>query len=1182
MLGTALPVTVAAEEQAIIVTSTTDSGPGTFREALLQATTGATITFDPSVFPPDNPTTISVLAPLPELTQGQVTVDASDSGVILDGSQIPRGDATDGLIVASHGNVIRGLQILRFSASGVVIMRGSQGNTIGGDRTIGMGPTGQGNVISENAQQGITIRDSETGHNVVTGNYIGTDPAGSLAWGNGNHGIMIQRSANNIVGGTVPGERNVISGNRGAGVRIEYPESMDNVVIGNHIGTDTSGTIALGADSDGGAHIAWGASQNRVGGVAEGEGNLISGNDGVAGGVAIEGLGTDHNLVLGNLIGTDASGTASMGNAFHGVTIGGGAQQNLIGGATAAERNIISGSAWDGVLIHDSDTMYNIVSGNYIGTDVSGTAPIPNGSFGVNLETAAQHNIIGGDGAGEGNVISGNLSGGVNVSGSEVGANVISGNYIGTDANGTASLGNVGPGITISSNARNNVVGGTTQEEGNLISGNVGDGVIIASTGTISNYVLGNRVGTNAAGSAALGNTVDGIWIGDDAQHNVIGGSKPGEGNLISGNGNNGVVIDGSGTRYNTVSGNFIGTDVTGNKAVGNENHGVVLAWGAHNNLVGGATPGERNVISGNYRVGVNLANPGTVSNTIAGNYIGTDLTGTRAIGNRESGVYLGEGAQHNLIGGESLPEGNIISGNLDSGVRLADSDTMRNVITGNHIGTDLSGQVALGNEGHGVAVHDGAGPNTIGPRNTIAYNGANGVEVQGSDAVGNSITANSIHNNDGVGIRNWEGGNLELPPPTITRAGTRVIRGTAPPSSEVEIFFFDEESIQTYEGNTAADASGDFVFTIPAGRSIGPNVTATTIDREGNTSQFSSPRSPQSPVVTRELPGIVGPAQVSTEPSVVGTNLGLALFCVLFFGVTSTVFNSILKDYRDELFGAFAKSIPRSITDILSRTVPSMPRMADKGTGWFLITWLILLCVTSFIVSFLDPQLEVFSPDRLGLLITLFVSAMVVSGLEMDSDVYAHRRWAPTSRPETGVQWIGLAIAVGCVLLSRALDFRPGYLYGIVGAMYLLPKPTGIVNSGKRAIFVLLMLFLGGLVFWLASAFLPPSFAELEPLLLTAFLMCLQGVFFALIPMDITDGGDIWSWKRTMWFALFSIVFFCFYHFLLNPNASDVQALRQNGVQTLLILIAVFGLATLSLWVLLPFRLGRRSTNAQ
>jgi hypothetical protein len=1047
-LGVVMPLNATDEEPVTVVTSTADSGPGSLRQALIQASSGMIITFDPSVFPPSNPSSIVVLSRLPEVSQDGVTVDASDAGVVLDGSHLPQGEVVDGLTLSSDGNTIRGLQLLRFPGSGLVIRSGAQDNTIGGDRTLGVGPTGQGNLLSENGEQGISLR-------------------GPL---------------------------------------------------------------------------------------------------------------TSENLLIGNLIGTDVTGEAALGNMGHGIAIVEGAQHNSIGGTQLKDLNVISGNDGSGVHIHGQGTMYNIVRGNHIGIDVTGSSPIPNGNFGVDLGDTAKNNYIGGDRTGAGNIISGNRAGGVNVAGIGVDDNTISGNFIGLDASGSRIVSNGDVGVIISKGS-GNLVGGDRPEERNVISGNLG-GVNIAGSGAVSNVVAANYIGTDAAGTQALGNQLDGIWIGEYAQYNVVGGSQPGEGNLISGNGNNGVVIDGVGTTNNLVIGNFIGPDLTGMKPLGNENIGVVLAWGATNNRVGGETSGERNVISDNGNVGISIANPGTTSNTVAGNHIGTDLTGIRPLGNRGSGVDLNDGAQHNVIGGGSSSARNLISGNAGSGVGIGDSGTMWNVITGNYIGTDINGKEALGNDLHGVSIHDGAGSNTIGPRNIIAHNGRHGVDVQSAGSVGNSITANSIHNNGGIGIRNRAGGNKELSPPAISHTGTRVLQGTSSPSTNVEVFFVDDESVQTYQGTTEAEDTGEFVFVIPAGRSIGVHVTATSTDRNGNTSQFSPQQSPRSPVMTREIPGIVGPAQVSTKPEVVGTNLILALFCVLFFGATSTVFNSVLKDYRDELLGFLSKLIPKSTTDAISRTLPPLHEMWDRGRGWFLLIWLMVLLVTSLIESFLDPDLEVFSPERIGLLATLFVSALIVSGFELGLDVYAHRRWGPTSQPQTRVQWIGLIIAVGCVLLSRALDFKPGYLYGIVGAVYLLPELAGVSNCGRRAVFILLTLFLGGLVFWVTSGFIPPALVELEPILLTSFLMCLQGVFFALIPLDFTDGGAVWSWKRVIWIALFSVVFFCFYHFLLNPDASDVQALRQNGVQTLLILVGVYGLATFSLWILLPFRLGRRTSN--
>ncbi|HUS70495.1 MAG TPA: hypothetical protein VM075_06950, partial [Anaerolineae bacterium] len=167
--ATRSPIPPALQTHSITVTSAADSGPGTLREALSQAPPGALITFDPTVFPPDNPATIFILSALPELAQGQLTIDGSNAGVILDGSQAPRTPPVPGLMVASPGNVLQGLQILRFSGGGIILERGARDNTIGGDRTKGTGPTGQGNLISGNGESGVTMKGVGTNNNVVSG-----------------------------------------------------------------------------------------------------------------------------------------------------------------------------------------------------------------------------------------------------------------------------------------------------------------------------------------------------------------------------------------------------------------------------------------------------------------------------------------------------------------------------------------------------------------------------------------------------------------------------------------------------------------------------------------------------------------------------------------------------------------------------------------------------------------------------------------------------------------------------------------------------------------------------------------------------------------------------------------------------------------------------------------------------
>jgi len=186
------------EGHIIMVNSTDDSGPGTLRQALLDAETGDTITFDAAVFPPHAPVAVYVDSELPHIGQGNLTIDASNAGVILDGSNVSK-DWTVGLQILSNRNTVMGLQISNFSGAGIVLSGGAQYNTIGGEPGIGSGPVGQGNLISNN-ETGIGLWGTATSFNTITGNLIGTDATGRHSLSN-SMGIYISEGAShNTIG----------------------------------------------------------------------------------------------------------------------------------------------------------------------------------------------------------------------------------------------------------------------------------------------------------------------------------------------------------------------------------------------------------------------------------------------------------------------------------------------------------------------------------------------------------------------------------------------------------------------------------------------------------------------------------------------------------------------------------------------------------------------------------------------------------------------------------------------------------------------------------------------------------------------------------------------------------------------------------------------------------------------
>lgn len=388
-------------------------------------------------------------------------------------------------------------------------------------------------------------------------------------------------------------------------------------------------------------------------------------------------------------------------------------------------------------------------------------------------------------------------------------------------------------GIVLGPGAQGNTIGGEAPGEGNTISANE-EGVFIAGAGADGNAIKGSFIGTDAAGTEALGNRT-GIHIGSGAQGNVVGGASPGARNVISGNEIQGIIIRG---RSNVVVGNYIGTDVTGKVSVPNGAEGIWIADEAQDNIIGGATPAERNVISGNKLFGMNISGARATGNTVKGNYIGVDATGKVALWN-PYGLAI-DGASNNTIGGTTPGEGNVISGN-GTGVLIRGSGASANVLKGNHIGTGSTASRPLGNV-LGIWILKGAHHNLIGGQdaddgNVISFSNTQGLLIEGNDTVGNTIRGNSIYSSGGAGMENADGGNIELQPPTLT--STSPVAGTACASCIVDIYSDSEDEGEVYEGWTVAGEEGAFTF---AKTVSGPNITATATDAEGNTSNFSQP----------------------------------------------------------------------------------------------------------------------------------------------------------------------------------------------------------------------------------------------------------------------------------------------------------------------------------------------------
>ncbi len=509
----------------------------------------------------------------------------------------------------------------------------------------------------------------------------------------------------------------------------------------------------------------------------------------------------------------------------------------------------------------------NIIEGNFLGTDVTGNADLGNKLEGIRI-LFASNNRVGGTTAAARNLISGNDVEGINIGFVGANGNVIEGNFIGTNVNGTTALGNGGVGVDVFDGA-GNIIGGTSATSRNIISGNPGFGVIIRGPNAPGNRVQANFIGTDITGTIALGTQSAGVRL--DSANNNVGGTSAAMRNIISANGSDGLEFQGSEATGNVAQGNFIGTDVTGTIALSNA-IGVNIAI-ASNNLIGGTTPGARNIISGNVFDGMIFFAQAT-GNMIQGNFIGTDVTGTSKLANNRFGIFI-VGASGNVIGGTTAAARNLISGNNNDGVLLQGSDTTGNQIKGNFIGTDITGASPLGNAGIGVSIGNFASNNIVGgiesgAGNVIAFNGNLGVLVD--TAVGDAILSNSIFSNSNIGIDLGTNGVTLNDPcdvdsgsnnfqnfPVLNSANsngiTTSIQGTinSAPNTTFLIQFFANISCdpsgfgegQTFIGSatvtTDSNCSASFTATLPVSVGADKVITATATDPTNNTSEFSA-----------------------------------------------------------------------------------------------------------------------------------------------------------------------------------------------------------------------------------------------------------------------------------------------------------------------------------------------------
>ncbi|MEZ6043004.1 MAG: hypothetical protein R3C20_21080 [Planctomycetaceae bacterium] len=655
------------------VTTTADSGPGSLRDAITQAnvdTAADTIEFN---IPGAGPHTIQPLTPLPAfasriLVDGfsqplyagtpQIFLDGSVSGgsafVLPRAGNWPAGSEIRGLAIGNWSGIAIDIQTSAVTVVGNYIGTDASGqvaapNGVGvslfwagvnnriGTNGDGISDSLEGNVISSNQTDGIRFTNFSQGAvnlTTIAGNRIGVAADGISPLGNGGHGINLRGAANTTIGGDAPVERNIISGNTGFGIAVVADVfqriSWGNVVLGNYIGTDATGMVAV-PNQTGGVLVGSGALDTTIG--VPGSGNLISGNNGQAISINV----ADGVKIQSNWIGPDSTGTATLGNELNGVSIPAVSTNITIGTNSDGVDDELEGNVLSGNL-HGINQFRgsSVVAGNKIGTDPTGLIDLGNQSTGIVVWGGDIQ--IGAPGTAGRNIISGNGAPGIEVGDqSDV---TIQNNYIGLGSDGTTRLQNDGSGMRLDAATATITIGtngdGSSDEfEGNVISGNRNHGIeLVGGIATIA----GNLIGLNANGLTPVANGQDGVFVQGlslttslQIGTNADGVSDIAERNVIAGNNQDQIHIGDGGDVV--IAGNYVGTDVTGMRGFNRNTFGINV-FGTGNRRIGGASSIERNVVGG---VGIGIvAQPANASypTYVYGNYVGLGPNGRQAVPN--------------------------------------------------------------------------------------------------------------------------------------------------------------------------------------------------------------------------------------------------------------------------------------------------------------------------------------------------------------------------------------------------------------------------------------------------------------------------------------------------------------------------------------------------------------------
>ena len=642
----------------------------------------------------------------------------------------------------------------------------TEGNLVGGPNS------GEGNVFAGLVEAAIWSYLGGS-NNTFQGNKIGTDVTGTVAIPNGGDGIHIfDGNSGNLFGGTAPGEGNIIANNGGDGIWLGPDAGSGNAFLGNSVYNNTGQGIDLNGD---------GVTANDPGDGDIGANDLLNfpvitsatesgGNvtvtfdlDTPAGNYRVE--------FFTNPSGADPSGNGE-GETYQSATTvspGTGLTHSFPGSAgdiiTATATEDLGGSY--GSTSEFSAAVTAVTSGSLVVNSTGDAADTTPGdgvcdTGGLNSQGATECTLRAA--IEEANFVAGSDDINFNMPASEPGYSAAPLSYT---LQPSSSLPNITGAVTIDGTTQPDFPGtpiiqldGTSaglahgldiDSDGSVVRGLVinrfeEDGIHISAGGS-GNIIAGNYVGTDVTGAIGgiYANADNSVSLTSGASSNIIGGSDPADRNVLGASGGDNVILGSLGTDDNQIIGNYIGTDLTGTVALGGPDDGIDLGSGPVGTQI------IDNLVSGAGEDGIDVN--GSNNTVIQGNWIGVDVTGNATLGNARDGIEVKGTSANTQIGGTAAGEGNLIGGNV-RGIYLYQFTTGA-VIQGNSIGVGADGATPIGNTGPGIYIEDsvsdiqigGTGPSAA---NEIAYNDPGTQITLGTDI---TILGNSIHDNTGLGI---------------------------------------------------------------------------------------------------------------------------------------------------------------------------------------------------------------------------------------------------------------------------------------------------------------------------------------------------------------------------------------------------------------------------------------------